>query len=226
MSPTQIFDRNSESPIGRMVNPFHYPKAVHRRTRTPPAYKDYKFFKPELQLEFSGQCVYCRALDRIKGQEAFGVDHYRPKKLFPHLATEYLNLFYACNRCNSYKGSFWPSPAQARDKTFVPNPCEHVMFDHLRYRGGTVMGASTSGDFTIDLLDLNDPLALEWRSAFIKTLELIGTQIEETKVTIGEAKRIRDRAETASDKAKAARELAHAEQNLQQLGEMVKGLLG
>lgn len=209
-----------------MVNPFHYPKAKHQRIHTPPVYQNYRQYKPELREEFSGQCVYCRALDRVKGQESFGVDHYRPKSLFPHLANEYLNLFYACNRCNSWKGRFWPSPGQRKNQIFVPNPCEHVMFQHLRYSNGAVMGSSTAGGFTIDLLDLNDPAAVEWRHSFSRALDLISVRIAEAKATITGVEKIRAGAKTPADKGYAEAHLERAQKNLQQLADVLKGLVG
>lgn len=209
-----------------MANPFHYPKAKHRRTRTPPIYQDYRRYKPDLRLEFSGQCVYCRALDRWKGQESFGVDHYRPKWLFPHLANEYLNLFYACNRCNSYKGRFWPSPEQKKDQIFVPNPCEHVMFDHLRYSDGVVTDASRAGRFAIELLDFNDPLAVEWRRSFGKALDLVSARITTARATVAAAKKILARTGEPAVKTAAEAELMRAEENVRQLEGILRGLLG
>ena len=80
---------------------FRYPKAKHiRRHRPTRTYKDYRTYKKYLRKEFSGQCVYCLLPDAPKGQESFGVDHYRPVSLFAQLETSYDNLFYACNACN------------------------------------------------------------------------------------------------------------------------------
>ena len=174
-----------------MINPYHYGKTKHRRTRTPPAYRNYKQYKPELRLEFSGQCVYCRAVDHIKGVEAFGVDHYRPQSVFRDLATEYLNLFYACNRCNSLKRQYWPDAKDRRNDVFIPNPCEHVMFDHLRYSRGDVSPNSNAGAFTVDRLDLNDPSVVEFRNGLITTLAKLATEEREAAdlVTRAESKK-------------------------------------
>lgn len=209
-----------------MASPFVYPKVKHHRTQNPPAYKDYKSYKPFLQIEFERQCVYCRALERIKGKEAFGADHYRPKKHFPHLETEYLNLFYCCNRCNSLKRSFWPSPAQVSAKQFVPNPCEHVMFEHLRYRGGSVAPASEAGDWTIDLLDLNDPDAVGFREALIKIIDSLQAQIRASAKTVEDIKRLYAKTSDAPEKDRIARELDRAKRNLDELTGTLKQLIG
>lgn len=167
-----------------MGNPFTYPKSKHTRTLFPPQYNNYRQYKPTLQQEFHHQCVYCRTIDKVRGYDNFGVDHYRPQKSFPSLTTEYLNLFYSCNRCNNRKRAFWPSPAQMKDGLFVPNPCEHVMFDHLRYQGGAVVSKSRAGDWSIDLLDLNDPSEVTHRFSIIKALEVLHLYLSQSMKTL------------------------------------------
>jgi len=134
---------------------FRYPTAPHARTETPPAYVDYTSFKPYLQREFRRKCVYCRRSDFFVGKEGFGVEHYRPKSLFPSHRCVYSNLFYACNRCNTAKGDHWPTRQKAKE-AFIPNPCDHAMAGHLRYAGATVVAKSIPGAFALDLLHLND----------------------------------------------------------------------
>lgn len=186
-----------------MDNPFHYEKIKHTRTRTPPAFSTYKAYKTDLRIEFAGQCVYCRALDRVKGSESFGVDHYRPKKKFEHLATTYANLFYACNRCNSFKRDFWPSRQQARDHIFIPNPCDHVMFDHLRYVRGEVHVHSSAGAFTEERLDLNDPDVVEYRDGLITLFGATDTLLARTKKLLDVAQATLDAATTDRDRDEA-----------------------
>lgn len=207
-----------------MVNPFYYSKSKHRRTLNPPAYRNYRQYKPALREEFVKQCVYCRALDTVKGIESFGVDHYRPKSRFPNLLTEYLNLFYACNRCNSLKRNFWPSPAQVTVGQFVPNPCEHVMFEHLRYKGGSVAPTSKAGEWTTELLDLNDPSAVEFRDAFIKMLEATNAQIASSQYTAVEVKKKLSTVTTEKERIDATNELNQAELNIQLLQAALKKL--
>ena len=54
---------------------------------------------------------------------------------FPELVADYTNLFYCSNGCNSRKGAFWPTSDQMTLGIYVPNPCDHVMFDHMRKNG-------------------------------------------------------------------------------------------
>ena len=209
-----------------MANPFLYSKIKHSRSLTPPNYVNYRLFKPDLRREFGRQCVYCRALDILKGEQSFAVDHYRPKNLFPHLKTEYLNLFYACNRCNSFKGDFWPLSERLNAGEFVPNPCEHVMFEHLRYQDGTVTAASGAGYWTIALLDLNDPQAVIFRDAYIRCLTLLTTTIQAATNTAAEAKQVLGKATTAAQIAAANVKHQQALVNLAQLEADLKTLLG
>jgi hypothetical protein len=114
------------------------------------------------------------------GQENFGVDHYRPKKYFPDLITTYSNLYYCCNPCNSRKGQYWPSEARAKD-LLVPNPCEHAMASHLKYKAGVVEAKTIQGEFTRDLLDLNAPDIVKKRTLMINMVRLCQTNLEESK---------------------------------------------
>lgn len=149
---------------------FLYPKTRHVRTQTPPLYSAYKRFKPFLRVEFEARCIYCREADAIRGHDSFGVDHYRPKRDFPHLESEYLNLFYCCNPCNSRKGKYWPKPA-LESTEFLPNPCEHEMFRHLRYQGPMVEARSRAGEIAVDLLRLNDAVTVKRRATTIQAID-------------------------------------------------------
>lgn len=209
-----------------MASPFHYPKSKHKRTISPPAYRDYRRYKPALRQEFEGQCVYCRAVDAVKGLDNFGVDHYRPQKHYPRLAAEYLNLFYACNRCNRLKRDFWPSATHRRNGQFVPNPCEHVMWDHLRYRGATVSAASAAGTWTVDLLDLNESAGVRFREGYLSALQLLTVEIAKAKATVAEVKKLLDNTPTAAGKASVATDLQVAEGNRDRLLAGLQKLLG
>lgn len=166
------------------VSPFIYPKDCHVRKEKPPKYKTRRLFKPFLRREFEQKCVYCRMPDTMKGQESFAVEHYLPKDEFPHLEFEYKNLFYACLPCNSYKGDFFPDLKHPDKGPFIPNPCEHSMFEHLRFRAEKAEARTNAGQFTIDLLNLNDPEVMAYRSFIIRTFKLVKTKINKLQGTI------------------------------------------
>jgi hypothetical protein len=169
------------------MTPFLYPQSKHRRTQAPPAYIKYQNYKPYLRQEFSAKCVYCCYPDGIKGADSFGVDHYRPKSKFPEFETHYPNLFYACNCCNRRKGNFWPTPAEDQLGSFVPNPCDHVMFTHMRYRGAIVEPRTKTGRFAVKLLLLNDDESVGQRETVnvaIKSIQEIHVRQSKTLAAI------------------------------------------
>lgn len=197
-----------------MATPFRYPKNKHVRTQNPPSFSNYRQYKPFLKQEFSARCVYCLALEALRGYDAFGVDHYRPKSQFPHLETEYLNLLYACNRCNSAKGSFWPTPELRRRGCWIPNVCEHIMFDHLRVRDGEVIGMSLTGEWTIEKLLLNDPAVIQFRRDVIQALLALESKFSEAKALDETIQLKLKKARTVVEKAGMSKLLKKSQSNL------------
>jgi len=201
------------------LNPFRYPQSRYRRKLTPPSYSDYSRYKPTLKQEFASQCVYGRLPDGLKGEDSFSVDYYRPQSKFPGLVTTYANLFYACSCCNRRKGAFWPTDAQWRAKQFIPNPCDHVMFEHLRYRSARVETRTRAGELAERVLMLNDEGSVEYRELVLSVIAVL----EEKKRRIQETIRRIDRRLSASpeqaeqfmeEKASAERDLARVEHHL------------
>jgi hypothetical protein len=168
------------------VTPFAYLSDRHERRFSPGPFATYQDYKPTLRLEFHRKCVYCRLPDGMKGYEAFGVDHYKPKRRFPAHRTRYENLFYCCNVCNTNKGEFWPTKAELLAGCFVPNPCDHRMFDHVRFKNLKVEGRSTAGRHLVELLDLNDPQKCEYRELISGTITLTSRRREEVLWLTGE----------------------------------------
>jgi hypothetical protein len=201
------------------VTPFRYPKTSHQRTETPREYRRYQSYKPFLRREFDRQCVYCRLPDGMKGTDSFGVDHYRPKEKFPELSTAYTNLFYYCNACNSWKGEFWPGRDLVRLGVFIPNPCDHVMWDHLRYREASVEARSNAGNFTLDLLHINDQGFIEYREMIIDAIRALQRRRTDLLTTAGHIKERADRVEDADKEySDVMNDLARIERHLTRLG--------
>lgn len=153
------------------MNPFRYPEGRHIRTQDPGPFRDYRHYKPFLRLEFHHQCVYCRMPEGFRGEDAFGVDHYRPRKRFPALLCEYANLFYSCNACNRRKGSFWPDGEEWSQGLFIPNPCDHIMAEHLTFDGTRVEAKTGAGQIALELLRLNDPEDIRYRDFLLRSIE-------------------------------------------------------
>ena len=201
--------------------PFRYPKTRHARAEKPPTFSNYKRFKPYLQREFEHKCVYCRMPDTMKGAETFGVDHYQPKGRFPKLEVEYRNLYYSCNPCNSRKKEFWPSTSQRRRGIFIPNPCDHRMFEHLRFRGERVARHSEAGHWTKELLDLNDPEVVSYRQFMHDMIAQCQGRLAELRKTLRD---IDGRSAAAGDDPSA--ELTAAREQIQGDVDRIDGHLG
>jgi hypothetical protein len=126
--------------------------------------------------------------DAPKTPAAFGVDHYRPKSRpeFTSLATVYENLFYACNCCNSRKGKHWPTDEQWKRGEFIPNPCEHVMFQHLRYNDARVDTRSAAGRHADKILALNDEESVKYREFILDGIHMAELQKLEAQQAIAD----------------------------------------
>lgn len=157
------------------MNPFLYQKILHVRRENPPAFSSYRNFKPFLEREFGYKCVYCRAPDTRLNHVVFHIDHYRPKGRFPDLINEYSNLFYSCSSCNVRKGQYWPPESSS---PMIPNPCDHIMFRHVRFSRNRVTAHSVHGAWMIEILDLNDENSISFREMTITTLAATGESIK------------------------------------------------
>ena len=71
-----------------------------------------------LVQDFGTVCGYCeqpctRPTPAHDGRNEETIDHFRPRCKFPGLWLDWLNLIYACHRCNQAKNSNWPAPDDA-----------------------------------------------------------------------------------------------------------------
>ncbi len=82
-----------------------------------------------LAKDFGQVCAYCeQSCDPIATRDvsnAESIDHFRPRSLFPNLWLDWLNLIYACRRCNSSKGNQWPG--------FDDEMTNRILEAHRRY---------------------------------------------------------------------------------------------
>ena len=76
-----------------------------------------------LRSDFGGCCGYCEDWC-VEGARETGsynpgtVDHFRPRSRFPDEWLAWLNLVYACRRCNDTKGNLWPEESDATNRRF------------------------------------------------------------------------------------------------------------
>lgn len=145
---------------------------LFQRTQTPPRLNRYQDYKPYLRID-SHQCAYCRITERRWGSDRnFVVEHFRPQKKFPTLVYTYSNLYYACNRCNDFKGQTWPTPALKKKGYFFTDPCQSDVYrEHLRVqKSGRVTPLTYCGEYTLEKLHLNRKLLVTWRAERLELL--------------------------------------------------------
>jgi len=113
-------------------------------------YKNYRSFKQYLINDFNKRCGYCDDLDDFNGGENnYQIDHFKPKKLFSELETEYSNLVYSCPFCNRAKWDKWK-------KNGFLDPCGEEYDNHLERLGnGKIKYKSLRGKYIYVNLNLH-----------------------------------------------------------------------
>ena len=107
------------------------------------------------------RCEYCRLSQ--KGQEAtFHVDHIVPVAAGGETDPE--NLALACVSCSLRKGARRTAgDPLTGNETLLFHPREQSWDEHFAWRGDRVMGISTHGRASVDLLKMNRVLAVAIR---------------------------------------------------------------
>ena len=108
-----------------------------------------------------GLCAYC--CKEIADENSLN-EHIKPRSTFPDLSLDYDNLVASCitaNTCGSKKGN-------AYRELFI-SPLDEHCEDHFKYTpDGSIVGTTTSGVYTCDLLNLNAYELKQARKALIK----------------------------------------------------------
>ena len=68
-----------------------------------------------LRGDFSGMCGYC---EQDCASIVTAIEHFRPRAIFPDEWITWLNLVYACQRCDERKGDKWPGPPGDMDISY------------------------------------------------------------------------------------------------------------
>ena len=140
--------------------------AVFTRRENPPPTSNYRAHRPFLRRDFLERCAYCeRTEEYLGGEEAFEIEHFKPKSRFPELICAYHNLYYACRGCNGHKSETWPSGDEiARGRRFA-DPCvEDPYVHHLREReNGAVEALTPCGVYSNGHIRLDREALRKWR---------------------------------------------------------------
>jgi len=142
---------------------FDYPEPQEPRRHWPAGYSAYESYRPWLRDEFDFRCVYCLQREtsgRTTGE--FELDHFEPQSLNPQLRSGYLNLVYACRRCNLAKGN-----------QTVGDPLRLLRATHVTtLPDGSLRPHDHDTERLILQLDLNSPKLKEWRVTMMDNVDL------------------------------------------------------
>jgi hypothetical protein len=135
-------------------------------------YKNYSSFKKYIVEDFNNRCGYCDDLDKFNGgKNNYQIDHFKPKKYFSGLETEYSNLVYCCPFCNRAKWDKW------KPNGFI-DPCTDLYDEHIeRNHNGEIKYKSLRGKYIYENLNLYLK-----RHELLWMIEKIKEQKEELKV--------------------------------------------
>lgn len=133
---------------------FDYPAQRHQRRHGPSGYKTYRRYCPWLRDEFDFRCVYCLKREtwgQVTGE--FELDHFEPQSVNAQRQLDYLNLVYACRRCNCVKLDQSVDDPSAR----LHSAAAQAQFD------GSLHPQDLATRRLIRQLDLNSPRLKKWR---------------------------------------------------------------
>jgi hypothetical protein len=126
------------------------------RSKVPASLK-YPEYKKYVRRDFLFSCAYCTMTEAEAEAIRFTIDHYEPKSARPELENLYENLMYACDQCNTLKGTRCPTQ-EMRDagKRFF-RADQDVRSEHFEVDGNQLEGVTEVGRFTRVAVDLNRP---------------------------------------------------------------------
>ena len=87
--------------------------------------QDRRRIRDRLARDFRQTCAYCERRcqqtthnENLPDEET--IDHFRPRDHFPSLSFDWLNLVYACRRCNQAKRNSWPGYGNSITEALFP----------------------------------------------------------------------------------------------------------
>jgi uncharacterized protein (TIGR02646 family) len=131
------------------------------------------YVKRALQEMFHDKCAYCES--KITHVSYPHIEHYRPKRQYPHLTFCWENFLLACGMCNgpTYKGDRFPLQDEDDNKPLLLNPCDDDPAPHIRFEQARVVPLSERGYITRELLGLNrDELFERRRERYISAFAI------------------------------------------------------
>ncbi|SEB27626.1 HEPN domain-containing protein [Paenibacillus sp. 276b] len=107
--------------------------------------------KDILRQESQNRCVYCRQNVGITSKG--NLNNFYPKSLYPALAYDWDNIFFACDICDRRKKN--TDPILNGELTILHPVYDDIESQLIEKEDGTIHGNNTKAANTIDLFDLN-----------------------------------------------------------------------
>jgi uncharacterized protein (TIGR02646 family) len=122
---------------------------------------------------FHDKCAYCES--KITHVAYAHIEHYRPKRRYPHLTFRWENLLLACGMCNgpNYKGDRFPLQDDEDNQPLLLNPCEDNPASHIEFKQARVVPLSERGRVTRKLLGLDRDELFDRRRALLRDIDFI-----------------------------------------------------
>lgn len=119
----------------------------------------YTLYRDHLRRDFANACGYCGDEDIRLDRISFHIDHFAPRKIFPHLECDYNNLVYACRFCNISKSDHWVGDDETVHndgaRGFV-DPCSEDYEAHFeRQASGRIVPLTELGAYIVRRLRLD-----------------------------------------------------------------------
>jgi len=112
------------------------------------------------------RCEYCQMPQNCSSLP-HELDHIRSQKL--HGPSTLDNLCFACAPCNSAKGALASGyDPKSNELVRLFHPREDSWEDHFEWNGPTLIGKTSIGRATVDVLNINDALRVEHRHLLIQ----------------------------------------------------------
>jgi hypothetical protein len=119
--------------------------------------------RQQVRNRATGRCEYCHLPDSATIVH-FQVEHIIPIK--HHGSSELDNLAWACLQCNAAKGSnlaaYDPDTAEL---TPLFNPRQQQWVDHFELQDAVIVGKTSTGRVTVDVLNMNISQQIDIREA-------------------------------------------------------------
>ncbi|PBB93200.1 hypothetical protein CK215_04280 [Mesorhizobium sp. WSM3864] len=120
-----------------------------------PAGLPYPKYRNFLRHDFFHSCAYCTMTEAEAAAIRFTIDHYEPQTARPDLVDVYDNLMWACDECNTRKGTRSPPAAARADGLRFFRPDADEFLDHFERKGLELRSLTKTGWYSIHALDLN-----------------------------------------------------------------------